>query len=231
MIHYSSNGNISGADHTYFENSASSVNARQAKTAFTANRRSGSSKRLNRHRKPASASASAPTTAAHSPPPAWEPEPFLETEESAAARAIKEMESRPWSKEDERALRGRIRDTMAKIEDISGGLQQPGPSGEGGGHGGPGAGRGGGNGSGSSAAGASRSRKNNQTRAASNQPEIDGSIKHLHESLQISLELVATGEKHASANTTTIADMSEWLSNLEQKQLVSFRHAGIHINN
>lgn len=194
-----------------------------------ANRRSGSSKRLDCRRKPASASASASTAAAHSPPPAWEPEPFKETEESAATRAKQEMESRPWNKEDERALRGRIRDTMAKIEDISGGLEQPGPS-EAGGHGGGVAGRGGGTGSGPSAAGVSRSRKNNQMRVASNQLESDGSIKNLHESLQISLELVATGEKHASANTTTIADMSEWLSNLEQKQLVSFRHDGIHVN-
>lgn len=164
--------------------------------------------------------------AAHSPPPAWEPELFLETEESAAARATKELESRSWSEEDERALRGRIRDTMAKIEDISGGLQEPRPSEKPWGDEGHGAGRGGGPGSGSSMTGASTRRKNNQTRAASNQPGSDGSIKNLHDSLQISLELVATGEKHASTSTAAIADMSEWLSNLEQRQLVSSKNAG-----
>lgn len=194
-----------------------------------ANGRNGASNRLNGRRKPAPASASAPTTAAHSPPPAWEPELFLETEESATARAKKELESRPWSKEDERALRGRIRDTMAKIEDISGGLQQPGPSAGAGGDGGPGTGRGGKGGPSSSTASVSRSRNATQARAAANQPGSDGSIQNLHESLQISMELVATGEKHASANTTTIADMSEWLSNLEQKQLVSFRSARVNV--
>lgn len=153
-------------------------------------------------------------------PPAWEMGVLVDAEESAAT-AEAEGRSRSWSKEDERALRGRIHDTMAKIEDISGGLQDSGGNSEAGGHGGGGnGGRGGGTGGGPFPASGGRRRKANQAGAATNQVGSEGSIKSLHESLKISLELVATGEKHASANTTTIADMSEWLSNLEQKQLV-----------
>lgn len=111
---------------------------------------------------------------------------------------------------------------MAKIEDISGGLQdsrvngEPGIRGDGGN-----AGRGGaGGGVGSLPGSGGRQKKANRAGAAASQAAGEGSIKSLHESLQISLELIATGEKHALANTSTIADMSEWLSNLEQKQVV-----------
>lgn len=181
-------------------------------------RNSGGSRR-SRSRPPASASA-AVSTLLKPPPPAWEPDILVDVGDAAAAEQA-EIRSRSWSKEDERALRGRIRDTMAKIEDISGGLQDPAGKGEAGGRvdGGDGR-RGGGDGAGSLPAGGGRRRKANQAVAAANQAGGEGSIKSLHESLQLSLELVATGEKHASANTTTIADMSEWLSNLEQKQLV-----------
>lgn len=192
---------------------------RRANTAHTADGRNSSRNRRSRSRPPASASA-ATSTRIKPPPPAWEPDVLVDVEESAAATEA-ESRSRSWNKEDERALRGRIRDTMAKIEDISGGLPDSGGNGEAGGHGdGGNGGRGGGTGAGSCPASGGRRRKPNQAGAAANQAGSEGSIKSLHESLKISLELVATGEKHASANTTTIADMSEWLSNLEQKQLV-----------
>lgn len=154
---------------------------------------------------------------AKTPPPAWEPGVLVEADDAALA-AEAERRSRTWNKEDERALRERIRGTIGKINDISGGLQDSGDNGEAGGQGDGASGRrGGGNGSGSCSSSESRRRKANQAGAAS---QAGSSIQSLHESLQISLELVATGEKHASANTTAIADMSEWLSNLEQKQLV-----------
>lgn len=47
-----------------------------------------------------------------------------------------------------------------------------------------------------------------------------GSIDGLRNLLKLSLELVANGEKHASSNTAAMTEMSEWLSTLEQKQLV-----------
>lgn len=156
------------------------------------------------------------------PPPAWEPEHLVNTGDAVGAGST---DSRPqeWSKEDEQDLRCRIRDTMAKIEGISGGLQNPGGKGEAGdgGNGGNGGRRSGASaGSGPPPVGRGR-RKNNQAGATVSQAEGDGSIKDLHDSLQISMELVATGEKHASANATAIEDMSEWLLGLEQKQLVS----------
>lgn len=198
---------------------------RPANSAFTVDGRNNGRSIRSRSRPSASASSAATATRVKPPPPAWEPGILVDADESAATEEA-ERHTRSWSKEDERALRGRIRDTMAKIEDISGGLQDSAGNGEAAGHrdGGNGGERGGA-GAGSLPAGGGRRRKANQPGAAVNQVGSDGSIKSLHESLQISLELVATGEKHASANTTTIADMSEWLANLEQKQLVGSKHA------
>ena len=186
------------------------------KSAYTVDGRNDSRNRRSRDRPPASASA-ATAMRAKTPPPAWEPGVLVEADDAALA-AEAERRSRTWNKEDERALRERIRGTIGKINDISGGLQDSGDNGEAGGQGDGASGRrGSGNGSGSCSSSESRRRKANQAGAAS---QAGSSIQSLHESLQISLELVATGEKHASANTTAIADMSEWLSNLEQKQLV-----------
>ncbi|CAM9497537.1 unnamed protein product [Ectocarpus fasciculatus] len=204
------------------------VNARRSRRARTASSNTtgrNHSTNYSRGKPPAarSSSASASTAAVALPPPAWEPETFLNAGENAAAEAA---EAQTWNKEDEMALRGRIRDTITKIEDLSGGLQgsggkeREGDDGGGGGEGAEGQGRG--NGPGPIPAGGGRKRRNNHRGGAVNQAGGgEGSIKHLHESLHLSMELVATGEKHASANTTTIADMSEWLSHLEQKQLIN----------
>ncbi|CAB1115524.1 unnamed protein product [Ectocarpus sp. CCAP 1310/34] len=170
---------------------------------------------------PASSSASASLTAVALPPPAWEHEVFLNTGKNAAAEA---EAAQTWSKEDEMALRGRIRDTITKIEDLSGGLEGSGGKEREGddGRGGGAEAQGRGNGPGPIPAGAGRKKRNNHRGGAVNQAGGgEGSIKNLHESLLLSMELVATGEKHASANTTTIADMSEWLSHLERKQLIN----------
>lgn len=204
----------------------SSGKRRRADTAFAANGCPRPKKRGSRCRAPGSAPTSSGAAGAGTRtlplPPAWEPETLLDAGAAAAAEAA-ELRSRPWNKEDERALRGRIRDTMSKIEDISGGLQDAGRKGEAGildGSGGEG-GRWRGGGAGSFRAAAGRRTKSSQAGTAATQAEGEGSIKNLHESLRISLELAATGERHASANTTAMADMSEWLSNLERKQLVS----------
>ncbi|CAM9705857.1 unnamed protein product, partial [Ectocarpus sp. 12 AP-2014] len=89
---------------------SSNTNGRNHSTSFSRGKPSG----------PASSSASVSTTAVALPPPAWEPEAFLNTGENAAAET---EAAQTWSKEDEMALRGRIRDTITKIEDLSGGLQ------------------------------------------------------------------------------------------------------------
>lgn len=212
---------------------AFSVNRRRAGTPFAANGRPTHSKRRSRNRPPGSAptisgaSASWPRT--QPLPPAWEPETLADAGDAAAAEAA-ELRSRPWNKDDERALRGRIRDTMSKIADISGGLQDAREStaaeGHAGGGGGGGDGeRGRGGGAGPVAATGGRRTKSSQAGVAANQAEGEASIKSLHESLKISMELAATGEKHASANTTAIADMSDWLTNLERKQLVGLDKA------
>lgn len=127
---------------------------------------------------------------------------------------------------------------MAKIEGITGGLQSSGnANGERGaldGENVTNAGRRGAGGSGSTGAAlgaggggikgklttAREGRREHDTRDGQ---DGDGSIEGLRGSLKLSLELVTTGEKHASANTTVMADMSEWLLNLEQKQLVRHR--------
>lgn len=190
---------------------------RRAHSAYTVDGRNYGRNRRSHSRPPASASA-ATAMRAKTLPPAWEPGVLVEADDATVA-AEAERRSRTWNKEDERALRERIRGTIGKINDISGGLQDSGDNGEAGGHGdGGNGGRGGANGAGSCPTSQGRRKKANQAGAAASQ--AGSSIKSLHESLKISLELVATGEKHASANTTTIADMSEWLSNLEQKQLV-----------
>ncbi|CAM9477034.1 unnamed protein product, partial [Ectocarpus sp. 12 AP-2014] len=190
---------------------SSNTNGRNHSTSFSGGKPSG----------PALSSASASTTAVALPPPAWEPEAFLNTGENAAAQA---EAAQTWSKEDEMALRGRIRDTITKIEDLSGGLQGSGGKereGDDGGGGGAEAQRRG-NGPGPIPPGGGRKKRNNHRGGAVNQAGGgEGSIKNLHESLHLSMELVVTGEKHATANTTTIADMSEWLSHLEQKQLIN----------
>jgi len=139
----------------------------------------------------------------------------------AAAAEAAERRSRSWDKEDERALRGRIRDTMSKIEDISGGLQDARGNNKAGGQGGGIDGeRGRGGGAGLFPATGSKRPKSGLAGVEANQAGEEANIKSLHESLKVSLELAATGEKHASANTTAIADMSDWLTNLERKQLV-----------
>lgn len=199
------------------------VHRRRARTASSNTNGRSHSTSFSRGKPPApaSSSASASTTAVALPPPAWEPEVFLHTGENAAVEA---EVAQTWSNEDEMALRGRIRDTITKIEDLSGGLQGSGgkerEEDDGGGGGAEAQGRG--SGPGPIPAGGSRKKRKNHRGGAVNQAGGgEGSIKNLHESLHLSMELVATGEKHASANTTTIADMSEWLSHLEQKQLVS----------
>lgn len=153
------------------------------------------------------------------PPPAWEPELFVDPGESAAE--LKKKEALEWSKEDEQLLRGRIREAMEKIENISCGLGTARKQGEGyEGDSGGGLRRGGGGDGGVRVATAARrDRKGRKSAGAAH--EDDGSIEGLHGALKLSLELVTTGEKHASANTTTMTDLSEWLLNLEQKQLVS----------
>lgn len=153
------------------------------------------------------------------PPPAWEPENLVTAGDASGAGAT-EGQSPEWNKEDEQDLRCRIRDTMAKIEGISGGLQDSGGKREAVDGGNGGRRQGAAAGSGPPPIGRGR-RKNNQAGATVCQTNGDGSIQGLHDSLKISMELVATGEKHATANATAIEDMSEWLSGLEQKQLVS----------
>lgn len=200
------------------------VHCRRARTASSNSNGRSHSTSFSRGKPsaPPSSSASASTTAVALPPPAWEPEAFLNAGGNPAAESAA---AQTWNKEDEMALRGRIRDTITKIEDLSGGLQGSGgkerEGGDGGGGGGA-EGQGRGSGPGPISAGGGRKRRNNHRGGAVDQAGGgEGSIKNLHESLHLSMELVATGEKHASANTTTIADMSEWLSHLEQKQLVS----------
>lgn len=51
----------------------------------------------------------------------------------------------------------------------------------------------------------------------------DGSLEGLQKLLNLSLELVANGEKRATSNTAAILEMSEWIVTLEQKQLVRGR--------
>lgn len=199
------------------------MNRRRAGTAFAANGRPTHSKRRSRNRPPGSAPTTSGAAAAwprtQPLPPAWEPETLVDAGDAAAAEAA-ELRSRPWNKEDERALRGRIRDTMSKIADISGGLQDTSGNNEAGGQTGGAGERGRGGGAGSVPATRGRRTKSSQADVAANPAGGEASIKSLHESLKISLELAATGEKHASANTTAIADMSDWLTNLERKQLV-----------
>lgn len=167
-------------------------------------------------------------------PPAWEPETLVDLGESAAAAALgQQQQSAPdWNEEDERLLRGKIREAMEKIEGISSCLEHGKRGGEtnsssvGGGDGSSGGRRVGGGGGGGDAAAiatsSGRDRRGGRNRSAATR-EDDGSIEGLHGSLKLSLELVTSGEKHASANTTAMADMSEWLSNLEQKQLVRIK--------
>ncbi|CAM9851089.1 unnamed protein product [Scytosiphon promiscuus] len=167
----------------YFSAQKRPANRRRSNKGRTPTGRAGSSR-------PTSVSA---TTGVRPPPPAWEPE-YLVSDGDAGGAEATEARSPEWSNEDEQDLRCRIRDTMAKIEGISGGLQNSGGKGEAGDAG-----------------------------VAASQADGEGSIKDLYDSLQISMELVATGEKHASANATAIEDMSEWLSGLEQKQLINIR--------
>lgn len=153
-------------------------------------------------------------------PPGWEPVILTDDENSAAFQ-----EATEWSEEDEHVLRARIREAMAKIDSISGGLGNA--------RKGAGCSRGGGSGRATSTAdgrrtggtgtevGVAESRRNRRGGGVARaSPEDESSIDGLHGALKLSLELVTTGERHASANTTAIADMSEWLLNLEQKQLV-----------
>lgn len=134
-------------------------------------------------------------------------------------------QSSEWSKEDEQDLRCRIRDTMAKIEGISDGLHNSAGKAEGSDNGNGGRKPGTAVGSGPPRTAGRKRGKGNLAGTTACQAEDDGSIKNLHESLQVSMELAATGEKHASANTTAIEGMSEWLSGLEQKQLVSAQNS------
>ena len=152
-------------------------------------------------------------------PPAWEPEVFVDLADvTPAALERGQLPPAPtWNEKEERKLRAEIREALSKIEFITVGLPGAGRKALGGGGGGGGAGGGAGLASEKGREGRGSARVGNAE---------EGSIEGLHDSLKLLLELITTGEEHAAANTNVIADMSDWLSNLEQKRLVSEVYRG-----
>lgn len=82
----------------------------RAKTAFTAGQGNGAGRRRNRNNN------TSKSVVKH-PPPAWEPEAYIDSSEQDEADKLPE-----WNEEDERILRARIREAIEKIESMSGGL-------------------------------------------------------------------------------------------------------------
>lgn len=157
-------------------------------------------------------------------PPAWEPEGHLNSRRWDGIPNAPER-----SEGDENAIREQIHDAIERIESISGGLtgktatvsgaQRTSREGAGGGTSG---GTGDGPVMGAREA-ALEPRPDRRRKTLQSKALEESSIAGLHGSLKMSLELATAGERHASASTEAMADMSEWLLSLERKQMV--RHA------